>query len=422
MKISPYWAGMLLTCASFGSLATDLSLSLAEQLALARDPKQHQFNHQAQGLREQGIAGSQLADPMVRLGLANLPTDSFSLTQDPMTQINIGVSQQFSRGDSRALTQEGFEQQALMVEEQAEIRQLEALQQVRVLWLQLQYTEVAQDLVLQNRQLFEPLLGYVQTQFELGMKQSQDVLMAELELHKFDEIAARYAQQEQSLRGQLARWLGEDAWRELGAELPEWPETRELADSQLSDLAQQYTLFKTHPMLVYAERQVTLADNRIELAEQSYKPAFKVELGYGNRQFKEPDGSTRADLLSGFVSMDVPLFTEKRQDRKLAAAHSGKGASLAERDALVYQMSGQLSQAMAAYQQSKMRMERYQQTVLPQARQRSESVLQGYQSNTASFDDVMRAQLDVQNLELEYHQLHFDNLAYLAQIRFFQGR
>ncbi len=34
---------------------------------------------------------------------ANFPTDSFNINQEPMTQLTVGVSQMFPRGDSLAL-------------------------------------------------------------------------------------------------------------------------------------------------------------------------------------------------------------------------------------------------------------------------------------------------------------------------------
>jgi hypothetical protein len=41
-----------------------------------------------------------LPDPKVSLGIMNLPTDTWDLDQEGMTQLKVGVSQMFPRGDS----------------------------------------------------------------------------------------------------------------------------------------------------------------------------------------------------------------------------------------------------------------------------------------------------------------------------------
>ena len=40
----------------------------------------------------------------------NLPTDGFAFDQEGMTQFKVGLSQQFSRGDSLALQQQALKQ------------------------------------------------------------------------------------------------------------------------------------------------------------------------------------------------------------------------------------------------------------------------------------------------------------------------
>lgn len=133
------------------------------------------------------------------------------------------------------------------------------------------------------------------------------------------------------------------------------------------------------------------------------------------------DGSRRSDLISGFVSMDVPLFTGKRQDQVVAAATYGKGMKQAEKALLLRQLNGQLNGAIANYLNTQQRMQRYQDTLLKQASHNSEAALQGYQANTNSFEQVIKAFMDEQTLELEYHQLHYQGLKNLARIRYFQA-
>ncbi len=68
------------------------------------------------------------------------------------------------------------------------------------------------------------------------------------------------------------------------------------------------------------QQQVAAAETGVELAEQRYKPEFGIDLTYGGRGGNNPDGSSRSDLFSIMVMMDLPLFHKNRQDRYKAAA------------------------------------------------------------------------------------------------------
>jgi len=78
--------------------AAELTLAEASQLALKDDYTLQAIGARSQSMSELSIAAGQLPDPKVKLGFANLPTDTFNLGQEPMTQAVIGVQQMFPRG------------------------------------------------------------------------------------------------------------------------------------------------------------------------------------------------------------------------------------------------------------------------------------------------------------------------------------
>ncbi len=85
-----------------------LELAAAIASAQAQDPWLSGSELREQALLARGTAASSLPDPMLSLGFANLPTDTFDFDQEPMTQFKVGVSQVFPRGDSRALGEKRF--------------------------------------------------------------------------------------------------------------------------------------------------------------------------------------------------------------------------------------------------------------------------------------------------------------------------
>ena len=76
------------------------------------------------------IAAGQLPDPQLTIGIANLATDTFAFNQEPMTQLKVGVSQMFPRGESRALKQQQLATLALQHLYQRQTREIKIAQTV----------------------------------------------------------------------------------------------------------------------------------------------------------------------------------------------------------------------------------------------------------------------------------------------------
>lgn len=94
-----------------GALLISTSVSASSELnrlieqALDADKNRMQFSAQSRAMQEQGIASSSLMDPKLKFGVGGLPVDSFRFDEDPMTNISVGLMQQFERGASQSLKQ-----------------------------------------------------------------------------------------------------------------------------------------------------------------------------------------------------------------------------------------------------------------------------------------------------------------------------
>ena len=80
-----------------------LNLQQAEHLAVQADPAIEKFKATSLSYENASIADDTLPDPKLRLGAVNVPVDTFDLEQEQMTQLKIGVQQNFPRGNSLAL-------------------------------------------------------------------------------------------------------------------------------------------------------------------------------------------------------------------------------------------------------------------------------------------------------------------------------
>jgi len=94
-----------LVLATLSAGAQTLSLQEAQRRAVERSRQLAAQDSAVRSSREMAVAAGQLPDPVLKMGIDNLPIDGpdqFSLTRDFMTMRRIGVMQELTRGERAA--------------------------------------------------------------------------------------------------------------------------------------------------------------------------------------------------------------------------------------------------------------------------------------------------------------------------------
>ncbi|EAU55369.1 outer membrane efflux protein [Mariprofundus ferrooxydans] len=73
--------------------ADELTLTRAEALALQHNPAMAAVTKNAEAMAAIPSQAGSLPDPTLSLNVMNLPVDTFSTTQEAMTQLQLGVTQ-----------------------------------------------------------------------------------------------------------------------------------------------------------------------------------------------------------------------------------------------------------------------------------------------------------------------------------------
>lgn len=398
---------------SASSGAWALSLEEAESRAMAADPSVDAIRSRQAALNEMEIAAAQLPDPMVRLGVMSLPTDTFNLGQEPMTQVALGVTQKFPRGESRQLRAEQLRDHARGLDEMARDRSLQTRLAVREQFLEVLKQQRLAGINREAEAAFGDLEEITQSYYATGRVQQQDVLRAAVELAKVQERSARIAEDEDRARARLATWIGDAAWAPLDDAWPVLPGLLS-GDSGLAAL-------DNHPRLRALHQQVIAADRGIALAEQAYKPEFSVDMAYGGRGGTNADGSSRSDLLSVMVMMDVPLFRDNRQDRLVAASMAESSAAAFERDDAYRRLASEYQLHRSTLERQRQRLQLFEESLLEDAQFNAESAFQAYQAVLTDMTTLMRARITEFDLQLEYIRLHAETLKTQARLLYLQG-
>lgn len=393
--------------------ASALSLKVVEELALASDPGVQTIESNRLALEEMSIVAGQLPDPLLKMGLVSLPTDTFNLGQEAMTQVQVGMVQKFPRGRSRSLRSEQIGMKSRGLNEIARDQELRILLQVREQFLEVTKQKHLARINAEAITAFSDVADITSDYYATGRVHQQDVLQAAVELAKVEDRATRIAQDEVQARARLAMWIGDAAYRDLQ---DTWPQF----NAHLSADAIKESLLD-HPRIQALQRNISAAETGVELAKQKYKPEFAVDVTYGGRGGHNPDGSSRTDLLTLMVVMDVPLFTKNRQDRVVAAQLAESSAAMFSRDDIFRRMSSEVDFHVATHQKQQARIDLFEDTLLPEAAFSSEASFGAYQSSIEDLTTLLRTRITEFDLQLEHARLQAEVLKTQARLLYLEG-
>jgi len=393
--------------------AAELTIEEAGQLALKSDFTLQAISARSESMSERSIAAESLPDPKLKLGFANLPTDTFDLDQDPMTQAIIGVRQSFPRGQTRALNGARLTESVARNDAEAQDRQYLILLAVREEYTRIFLHRERQRILQKSLSIFTDLAEITRDYFATGRAHQQDVVQAQLELSRVEERLLGIQQQEEQARARLAERIGADAYRDFDLQ---WPQISEPPPAQqiIANLAE-------HPRLRAWQHEIAKSRTSEEIARQAYKPGFAVDLAYGARSGRNTNGSNRSDLLSVFLTMDIPLFTRNRQDRVLAASIADTSATEYVRDDVYRTMKARVEEYFATLLREQERLGLYQEHLLPQAAINAEAAFEGYQDAVNDLTTLMRARIGEYELKLSHAALRADEIITRARLHYFQG-
>jgi len=393
-------AGLLLNTIVAAQQVMPLSLQEAEEIAIYDEPGQNSLRYLAAALRDESVAGGQLPDPTMHIGIANFPIQSGGFTTEGMTQAQLGIRQVFPGGDTRELTTRKFHTLADEMSHKADGRYREVLTAVRIAWLETHFWREAHLTAIESRPFFDDLVTITRSLYSVGRKSQQDVLRADLELSRLDDRIIDMSKQHSRARAALSQWVGSESARPISATLPEWTAVPPL-DVLKKDL-------RAHPAMLAADSSVGASYVDVDLAQQKYKPDWAMDLGYGYRDGYLSNGQPRSDFVSLSVTVDLPFFRSKRQDKSVGAALSQRRAADQSREQLLRGLNSQLEAEYVHWQDLGRRLQLYEESILGVSADNAYAALAAYQSDTGDFADAMRGYADDLDTRLEYIRLQVE--------------
>ncbi len=377
-----------------------LSMEAAVAKALASNPSLAAIEARAEALAAIPDQVGALPDPRLSLKMLNLPFDTLSLTQEGMTQLQVGYSQMLPYPGKLALRSQAAAHEARAAKSEVAERRLQLVRDVKTVWWNLFYLDRALEVVARNQTLLDQFVNVAETRYRVGRGLQQDILLAQLELLKLNDSTLRLQNMRANEVARLNMLLSRPV--ETEAQLP--VSVNEALPTLMSVTALQQRAETVRPSLAAQSDRLGAARSRIDLAKKDYAPDFNVGVFYGLRDGNNPDGSDRADLGSIIFSMNLPFDMSRKRSRAVDQRRAEWIAQKYRLQDLHNRVVTKVQQAIIDYRRAGEQVQLFQQEIIPQAQQTVDAMLAGYQVGSVDFLNLVRSQTTLYNYETQYWQ------------------
>ena len=396
---------IVLAGAPKAAVAQEITLAEAERLALEQAPTLARARANASASAERTVSEGRLPDPQFTTGFVNVPTDSFSFRDEDMTMTTVGIRQSFPPGDTLALKSRRAEKELTREEAKVEAERRNLLKQVRQTWLELYFQQESLRLLQESRRLQQKQLEAAEGRYRAAADMQQTAIRARQALARVNEREPMLKAQIARARAQLGRWIGAAAALPLPVALPTLP-----APSTAFDPAR-------HPEWLANQAMFDVARLEVDMARQDYKPAWMLDLSYGFRR-PMPDGTERPDMVTAMVTLDLPVFRSKRQDRRLAERQALEQGARFETEDKRRELDAMYQSLRAEHEALAARAKIFEEQLLPAIRRETRVTIAGFARDQTEYREAQMKALDA---EQEYTRVRVDQVKTQAELLYLTG-
>ena len=389
-----------------------LSLNSVLSKVLQNDYQLVRSNIDAQSFLAEAESKDVLPDPVFFAAMQNIPTDTFDLDQEAMTQFRIGVKQMFPKGDSLALNKKIVLHNHAEQYLQQKQRALKLRQQTEIAWFEAWYWQKSKMLIEEDRIFLTQMLDFMQSVYQLGGNNQSDLIGADLELIKLDEKILEADRSYQIFRHELNTLANEVLYdARLSANMSELP------FHELPSVSVLYSLLSTHPEFLILDENITQLSEKVALSEQDYEPQWGVEVSYGYRQ-DMPNGNDRADLLTAGLSVQLPLFSKSQKSQTVRSIKYKQASVENKRLELLQKVRFDLENMAQQYRTTLAQRQLYENQILPTLAKQKESAIQSYESDKGDFRVVTDLYLKEQSTKIKLQRLQVNEQILISKMNY----
>jgi outer membrane protein, heavy metal efflux system len=360
--------------------------------------------------------GTNLPDPMLTLGLVNMPTNSFSFTQEPMTGKTIGITQAFPFPGGLGTKSNVIAMDTLIIEQEIEDYKNEIRKDVSNLYYDLQLVREETTLVKESKLLLEQISTVVKSKYEVSEASLQNLIKVEVEITRVQDKIESLGGKEIGIMAELNSFLLKDENSPIKSENISLVGNNKFSSIELAKTANEYRPFLKG--LKFSEQKSKLMENS---AEYSFYPNFQVGVQYTNREYSFASGQNWNDLFSVVVGISLPLNYGGKYSSKVEEAKYLQAFYREQYNTSIQSLNKSFSKIVAKLHELQNRDKLISGTLLNQAEQSLKASLSDYQVGRIDFVNVINAEKDILKIKTDIVKIRTEYSKNIAQLNFLVG-
>jgi outer membrane protein TolC len=342
---------------------------------------------QVEALR--GVIGTadELPDPVLRGGISNLPFTgpvAFNPDRQLPTQIQLGVEQAIPNLAKRNARSGVAVSDTNVSQARLTMARRDVVLAAGQAWISLHFAQRRLVLAQEAQEDLGALVPVARSAVAAGSARPAESLEIRRALLDIDDARTRIEADLETARAMLVRFVPGSDPIALGAAPPvDVDPVRLRAD------------LEGNPEIRIADAIAGRARAATDLARADLRPDFGVNVTLGRRN---PDFGNAVSVMG---SITLPLFTGRRQEPRITAAHAQAMAADAERQDLQRAITAQFEADLAAWRSANRQWQRAREQLLPLARDRADLETASFAAGRADLIDVIAARTALALLELE---------------------
>jgi cobalt-zinc-cadmium efflux system outer membrane protein len=392
------------------------SLQNLIETAIEVSPKLKMLLYKKEAASNRIEQNSNLPDPMLTLGFANLPVNSFSFTQEPMTGKIIGLSQAFpfpgklnEQADVNRKDVDIVEQEILDANNEIKKNVIESYDE-------LLYIRKAISIANSSKDLLNNIAEVIRAKYSVSSASQQNLLKVELEItnisEKIEDLKSKENSQLAILNALLLRVEDSPI---LTTGFPEI-DYKFFTVEALIDIAKKY-----RPFLIGIKDAGQKEELKKSLVEYDYYPNFNFALQYSFRDRIAKTNTPLDDLFTVILGFSLPLNYGGKVSSKVQETESVQNLYDEQYNMSLQVLRSSFGSSLAKLNSLKERIKIIEEGSLIQANENLKTTLTSYQVGQVDFLNVIDAQNSLLKIENDLYRLKTDYLNEIAELEFLTG-
>lgn len=359
---------------------------------------------------------SNLPDPMLTLGFANLPVNSFSFTQEPMTGKIVGLSQAFPFPGKLSEQADVNKKDVDIVEKEILDAKNEIRKNVIKSYNELSFFRESIQIAESSKDLLNKIAEVVRTKYSVSTASQQNLLKVELEITNISEKIEDLKSKEQSQISILNAFLLRTTDSQIITEQFMEINYEKFTVDALVDSAVKY-----RPFLEGIKEAKQKEIMKKSLTDYEYYPNFNLALQYSFRDKIESSNTPLEDFFSVMLGISLPLNYGGKVSSKVEETETMQRLYDEQYNMSLQILQSSFGSSVAKINSLQERIKLISEGSLIQANENLKTTLTSYQVGQVDFLNVVDAQNSLLKIENDLYRLKTDYLNEIAEIEFLTG-